>query len=196
MAARSEGMLIVVSGPSGVGKSTICARLVERLDGVLSVSATTRPMGKGEVDGRNYYFLTREEFEAKLAEGEFLEHAEYLGNLYGTPATPVREAIERGKDVLLEIEVLGGTQVARRHPEAVTIYLLPPDSQALTGRIQGRGRDAQAVIDERLANARKEIELARESGVYRHFVVNDDLAETVSKIVEVIEQERQATSRN
>lgn len=190
MGGEKRGMLVVVSGPSGVGKSTICARLVERLGGVLSISATTRPKGKGEVDGKNYCFLSREEFEWKIDEGEFLEHAEYLGNLYGTPAGPVREALGRGQDVLLEIEVQGGIQVARSHPDAVMIYLLPADAQVLTDRIQGRGRDKQQVIAERLANADGEIRFARESGVYGHFIVNDALDEVVTEILTIVENQR------
>jgi guanylate kinase len=189
-----QGVLVVVSGPSGVGKSTICARLVDRLGARLSISATTRPKGRNEIDGKNYYFLTRPEFERKLAAGEFLEHAEYLGNRYGTPATPVRESLALGQDVILEIEVQGGVQVARQFPEAVMVYILPTDAQALVDRIQGRGRDRQEVIAERLANANGEIAFARESGVYRHFVVNDQLDEAVAEIAGLIERERRNRS--
>jgi len=186
MGDRSRGKLVVISGPSGVGKSTICARLAERLGAKVSVSATTRPKGNGELDGEDYYFLSREAFERKLAAGEFLEHAEYLGHLYGTPAEPVRQALEQGQDVLLEIEVQGGVQVAGRHPDAVMVYVLPTDPKALVDRIQGRGRDKQEVIDDRLANADGEIRFARESGVYGHFVVNDVLDETVSEIAGLV----------
>ncbi len=190
MSGSRRGVLVVISGPSGVGKSTICARLVDRLGAMLSISATTRPKGKNEVDGKNYYFLSREEFERRLARGEFLEHAEYLGNQYGTPAAPVREALARGQDVVLEIEVQGGLQVARQFQDAILIYVLPTDPQTLVERIQGRGRDRQEVIAERLASANGEIAFARESGVYRHFVVNDLLDETVEDIIRIIEEER------
>ncbi len=194
MSGGINGVLVVISGPSGVGKSTICSRLVERLGARLSISATTRKPGKNEVDGRNYYFLTRQEFESRLAAGDFLEHAEYLGNLYGTPAGAVREALAAGQDVILEIEVQGGIQVARKFPQAVMIYVLPSDSQVLIDRIQGRGRDKQEVISQRLANANGEIAFARESGVYNYFVVNDLLDETIDEIVGIIGKERQKVS--
>lgn len=191
MSAGATGKLVVLSGPSGVGKSTVAARVVAALDATLSISATTRPMGRGEVDGKNYHFLSREGFERQLDAGEFLEHAEYLGNLYGTPAGPVREALQAGRDVVLEIEVQGGIQVARAQPDAVMIYLLPADRRVLVGRIQGRGRDEQDVIDERLENAEREIQLAKDAGVYEHFVVNDVLDDTVAWIVEIVEARRQ-----
>ncbi len=196
MSTCGKGVLVVVSGPSGVGKSTICAKLLERLGAVLSVSATTRPIGEGETDGVNYYFLSREEFERRLAAGEFLEHAEYLGNLYGTPEGPVTEATNAGKDVLLDIEVEGGTQVAKKYPSAVTVFILPPSREALAGRIAGRGRDKEHVIAERLANAEREIQLARDSGVYQHFVVNDDLESTVSQIADIVKAKREALAAN
>jgi guanylate kinase len=194
MSDGSKGRLIVITGPSGVGKSTLCALLVERLGATLSISATTRPKGTGEIDGKNYIFLSREAFERKLADGEFLEHAEYLGNLYGTPAGPVRESLDRGQDVLLEIEVQGGMQVAEKCPDAVMIQVVPADQRALADRITGRGRDTPEVIDERLANAQREIALARDSGVYRHFVVNDVLEDAVSEIAGIVEQEREKRS--
>jgi guanylate kinase len=187
---RGPGLLVVVSGPSAVGKSTVCQRLRERLDARLSVSATTRAKSPGECDGQNYYFLTRQEFGRRIDADEFLEHAEYLGQLYGTPAEPVRQALAAGSDVLLEIEVQGGIQVARQMPEAVLVYLLPPQRQALTDRITGRARDDREEINRRLANAQQEIQLARESGKYQHFVVNDVLDEAVEQIVQIVEAHR------
>ena len=180
----------MVSGPSAVGKSTVCQRLRQRLGARLSVSATTRDRSPSEIDGQDYYFLTRQEFQRRIEAGEFLEHAEYLGQLYGTPAEPVRQALAAGSDVLLEIEVQGGIQVARQMPQAVLVYLLPPQRQALTDRITGRARDDRQEIRRRLANAQQEIQLARESGKYQHFVVNDVLDETVEQIVDIVEAHR------
>ncbi len=185
-----DGCVVVISGPSGVGKSTICSRLAERLGAELSVSATTRPKGNDEIDGQNYRFLSRQQFEAKIKAGEFLEYAEYLNNLYGTPAKPVHEAIGQGRIMVLEIEVQGGLQVARAFPDAIMIYVLPTDPAVLVDRIQGRGRDRGEVIKQRLVNADGEIRFARDSGVYRHFVVNDVLDETVDEIVEIIKRQR------
>ena len=191
-----RGTLVVVSGPSGVGKSTIVQRLKERLNAQLSISATTRPPGPTESDGREYYFLDRRQFEQKRQAGELLEHAEYLGHLYGTPAEPVRAALSDGKIVLLEIEVQGGLQVAAMMPDAVMIYILPPPgSKALGERLQGRGRDRQETIRHRLAHADEEICLARQSGKYRHFVVNDILDHAVQQIVQIIQDHRREAVR-
>lgn len=173
-----------------MGKSTVCQRLRQRLGARLSVSATTRDKSLSEIDGQDYYFLPRQEFQRRIEAGEFLEHAEYLGQLYGTPAEPVRQALAAGSDVLLEIEVQGGIQVARQMPEAVLVYLLPPQRQALADRITGRARDDREEINRRLANAQQEIQLARESGKYQHFVVNDVLDETVEQIVDIVEAHR------
>ena len=181
------GALAVISGPSGVGKSTVCNRVRQRLRAKLSVSATTRGKTKDEIDGRDYYFLSHEEFRRRIDNGEFLEHAQYLGHMYGTPARPVRQALADGQDVLLEIEVQGGVQVAKAVPEAVLIFLLPPEQEVLTERITGRGRDSAQAIRQRLANAEEEIQVARQSGMYQHFVINNVLDETVEKIVGIIE---------
>lgn len=187
---RGPGLLVVVSGPSAVGKSTVCQRLRQRLGARLSVSATTRAKSPSEIDGQDYYFLSRQEFQRRIDAGEFLEHAEYLGQLYGTPAEPVRQALAAGTDVLLEIEVQGGVQIATQMPEAALVYLLPPQRQALADRITGRARDDRQEINRRLANAQQEIQLARESGKYQHFVVNDVLDEAVEQIVHIVEAYR------
>ena len=175
-----------------MGKSTLVCRLTERLDAMLSVSATTRLPGPDEREGKDYAFIDRDEFARRIEADEFLEHAEYLGNLYGTPAQPVREAIANGRVVILEIEMQGGLQVAAMMPEAAMVFILPPNAQTLIQRIQGRGRDTREVIEQRLANAQREIQAAQESDKYQHFIVNDELDEAVEKIVQIVDQRRRA----
>jgi guanylate kinase len=191
--AVTKGRLIVLSGPSGVGKTTLCQRVLEEIPARLSVSATTRKPRRNEVDGVNYYFLTDEEFTRRLAADEFLESAVVFGNRYGTPAGPVRTALESGQTVLLEIDVQGGLQVRKRGPEAVTIFVLPPSLEAwresLRSRLTQRGMDVPADVERRLNDAAAEIKLARESGAYDHFVVNDDLETAVRQLVALIKKE-------
>jgi guanylate kinase len=188
-----HGVLLSVSGPSGVGKTTICKRLEERLDAFLSVSATTRPRRENEVDGRDYHFISREEFEARLAQGEFLEHAQvYGGNYYGTPAGPVAEALAAGKAVILEIEIEGTLQARRRFPDLIGIYILPPTAQDLRDRLVGRQKDSAEAIRERLSKADGEIGYARECGAYRYFLINDDLDDAVERIVEIVRENQRA----
>ena len=143
-----RGLLIVLSGPSGVGKGTVRKAIFERDDNEFqySVSMTTRPMREGEVDGVDYYFRTKEEFEAMIEAGEMLEYAEYVGNYYGTPLTYVNQTLDEGKDVFLEIEVQGAQQVKEKVPDGVFIFLTPPDLAELKARIVGRGTDSPEVI--------------------------------------------------
>jgi len=186
-----KGRLIVISGPSGAGKTSICRELVQQLpDTILSVSATTRPMRGGEIPGKSYYFLSREEFEQGEKAGEFLEAAEYVGHRYGTPQRAVDEALGRGTNVILEIEVQGGTQVAAKMREAVLIFVLPPNMDSLRARLEGRNTEAADQLTRRLAEADGEIATARDSGCYRYFVVNDDLGATIERIKAIIEQEQ------
>jgi len=192
----TPGRLIVISGPSGVGKSTVCKQLAQRLDAVISVSATTRPRAPAEVDGKDYYFLSKDEFRRRIQEGQFLEYAEYLGNLYGTPLPPVRERLQSGKLVILEIEVKGAEKVAKLFPDAIMIYLLPPGWDALSGRLHGRARDTQQAIQRRIENAAAEIELARQAGIYRYWVVNDKLDEAVEQIVQIVDKELHDNDRS
>jgi guanylate kinase len=187
------GMLVCISGPSGVGKSTICQRLVERLDAVLSVSAATRPKRPHEVDGKDYHFLSRDEFDRRLEAGGFLEYARvYGGEYYGTPAEPVLAALDAGRIVILEIEIEGTKEVVRRFPEAVTIYVLAPTPHEQAERLVGRNQDSEAAIDERLAKADGEVRYAHDAGIYRHFVVNRVLDKTVDRIVDIIRSEQGA----
>lgn len=192
-ARRQRGALIVISGPSGAGKTSICEALRDRLDDTMwSVSITTRPKRAGEQYGHSYVFVTRDEFEAKEAAGEFLESAEYVGQRYGTPRQPVETALTRGQNVVLEIDVQGGMQVAAAMPEAIHIFVLPPDMDSLRARLEGRNTEAEDQLARRLARADGEIATARDSGCYRHFVVNDSLKATIEQVETIIAKEKNA----
>ena len=187
------GRLIVLSGPSGVGKTTVCQRVLEQVPARLSVSATTRPPRRTEKDGVDYYFLSRETFGQKLAAGEFLETASVFSHLYGTPIGPVQSAIASGQTILLEIDVQGGIQVRQRFADAVGIFLLPPSlemwREALRTRLVQRGMDVPAEIERRVNAAAIEIEQAKTCGAYNHFVINDDLKQAVKQVVAIIKKE-------
>ncbi|MDH7599076.1 MAG: guanylate kinase [Sedimentisphaerales bacterium] len=179
------GVLVVVSGPSGVGKSTICKEVVKRLPSAfLSISCTTRPPGPGEVNGKDYWFISRDQFEQGIAQGRFLEYAEVFGNLYGTPREPIEQALGQGKVVILEIDVQGARQVKQVFPGALLVFIMPPKDVALKQRLQGRARDDQTTIERRLRQAQQEIEAAK--GLYQYFIVNDDLDKTVDEVIAVI----------
>jgi guanylate kinase len=183
------GTLLIISGPSGVGKTTVCQELVKRLDAFLSVSATTRPRRENEVDGVDYHFLSTEEFERRLERDEFLEHAKvYGGRYYGTPAGPVEEALAAGRVVILEIEIDGTIQVVRRFPEAVAIYILAPSPEDQKGRLVGRQKDSKEAISERLGKADGEIRWAYDCGAYRYFLVNDTVEGTVNEIIRLVRE--------
>ncbi|MHC4292166.1 MAG: guanylate kinase [Planctomycetota bacterium] len=183
---KAQGKLVIISGPSGVGKSTICKQVVEKLDAFLSVSATSRSQSDSEQNGRDYVFLTREDFEAKIREGEFLEYAQVFGNYYGTPKQPVDDAIAAGCIVILEIDVQGASQVKKIRPESQTIFVLPPRQKDLRKRIDGRGRGEDAETKKRrLETASREIATAWQ--YYDHMVVNDDLAQAVQEVIDIID---------
>ena len=171
------GGVLVVTGPSGVGKGTLINRLLERVPGLtLSVSATTRPPRPGEVEGRDYHFLSEEEFEKRLLRNEFLEHAMYAGNHYGTP----RDEIDRADDgLVLEIEVEGARQVRDRLPEALQVFIAPPSPEALRERLLKRGTDSEEQMRRRLARAEEELAARTE---FKHVIVNDDLARAVAEL--------------
>jgi guanylate kinase len=179
------GRLIVVSGPSGSGKTTIVRRVVARPDmkARLSVSATTRPPRPGEQDGREYFFHSREAFEAARDRGEFLEWAEVHGNLYGTPAAPVRASLAQGQCVVLEIDVQGGMQVVERYPATVLVFVTTPDFAVLEGRLRGRQTEDEATVARRLENARRELAMGER---YHHRIINEDLDRAVDDLASLL----------
>jgi guanylate kinase len=184
---RAVGKVFVITGPSGVGKGTLIERLLERIpDLELSVSATTRPPRSGEVHGRDYHFLTDEDFERRVEAGDFLEHATYSGHRYGTLREEVERRLERGRSVVLEIEVQGARQVRDAMPEAVQIFIAPPDPKALRSRLEGRGTDPAAAIERRLRTAEIELEA---QGEFPHVVVNDELQKAASELEGLVHRE-------
>jgi len=190
-----RGQLIVISGPSGAGKTSICQALLRQLPSTIwSVSATTRPMRPGDVPGETYEFVDRDEFQRRERAGDFLEFAEYVGHRYGTPRRPVEKAIAEGKNVVLEIDVQGGVQIASKMPDSVRIFVLPPNAESLKARLQGRGTEAEEQMKKRLAKAAGEIAVARDSGSYDYFVVNDVLESTVEEVKRIIAHHRGAST--
>ncbi|QLE54989.1 guanylate kinase [Nostoc sp. TCL26-01] len=178
----SSGKLIVLTGPSGVGKGTLMRSLLQRHPELYySVSATTRSPRPGEINGENYYFISRNKFEQLVAEGEFLEWAEFAGNYYGTPRENVLNQVQSGKLVVLEIELEGARQIRASFPETLSIFILPPSFEELEKRIRGRGQDSEEAIARRLQRAKAEIQAANEFNIQ---IVNDDL-ETALQAIEV-----------
>jgi guanylate kinase len=189
VSSEKQGILVIISGPSGVGKTTICRELVRQLDAFLSVSVTTRPRRDNEVDGADYRFVSREEFKRMLEQGALLEYARvYGGQHYGTPAEPVRQSLDAGRVVILEIEIEGTAQVMKRYPDAVSIYILPPTPAELQGRLFGRNKDSPDAIRERLSKADGEIRYAYDCGIYRHFLVNETIEQTVGAIIRIVRE--------
>ena len=189
-----EGLLVVISGASGTGKGTVCKRLFELEKNItFSVSATTRPPRQGEVDGVNYWFLSKQKFEEMIEKGEFLEWAKVYDNYYGTPLGKVEERLKNGEDILLEIDTQGALNVMEKMPQGAFIFLLPPSMEELKRRIVGRGTENQESLEKRLGAAKKEISLANK---YQYIVVNDDVEIAAENIKAIIKAEKSKTERN
>ena len=191
---NKKGILIILSGFSGVGKGTVVRRLLSDYDNyALSISATTRKPREGEEDGVSYFFKSKEEFEQMIKEDSFIEHARYVENYYGTPKAYVQEQLDAGKDVILEIEIQGALKVKEKYPDALMLFLVPPDAQTLKERLVGRGTETADVIHDRLERAAQE---AQEMGSYEYIIVNDDLDTCVDEVHRIIKAEHNRSTRN
>lgn len=191
---NNKGLLIVISGPSGVGKGTICREYMKNHeDCALSVSATTRPPREGEVHGESYFFMSHDEFRQKINDGGFLEHAVFCENYYGTPKEPVMQMLESGKNVILEIEVQGALQVLSHYPEAVFIFVIPPSVKELEERLRGRGTETDEVIAKRLDRAKAEFKYIEK---YNYVLLNDTVDAALERLSSIISAEKCIMSRN
>ena len=188
-----KGLLIVLSGPSGVGKGTVIKELMKNDDLKLSysISMTTRKPRNGEVDGVNYFFVDRDTFLKAIDDGELLEHAEFVGNMYGTPVSYVEKLRNEGRNVLLEIEVQGAMQVKKKCPDALSIFIIPPSMEELASRIRGRNSEPEEIVQQRLDKAKKEMEMVTQ---YKYFVCNDDVILASDIISAIIKRHMQIKS--
>lgn len=195
MKLNDQGLLIVISGPSGVGKGTVRKALFNRKGQNFdySVSMTTRKPREGEVEGKDYYFVSKDEFEQRIKDGKFLEYAEFVGNYYGTPLDKVQEKLDQGKEVVLEIEVNGALQVRDKVKDAVLIFIVPPTKEELYNRLKGRGTESEEIIQKRIEKAQREFPLADK---YDYIVVNDDVDNAADRIMAIVRAEHAKTARS
>lgn len=189
----NQGMLFIVSAPSGAGKTSLVAALIKGLSDVaVSVSFTTRAKRDGEVDGFNYHFVDEAEFQRRIAEGDFLEHARVFDNLYGTSRSAIQQQLQQGKDVILEIDWQGAQQVREVMPETRSIFILPPSREVLEQRLNQRGQDSQEIIARRMRDAQQEMTHYHE---YNYVVINDDFETALAELRSIFVAERQHTKR-
>ena len=189
----NKGILVVISGFSGAGKGTVVKKLLEKSDDYcLSVSMTTRAPRPGEVDGKDYFFVTREKFEETIAENGLIEHAQFVGNYYGTPRAYVEQKLNEGKNVILEIEIQGAMNIKKIYPESVLLFITPPSAEELERRLKGRGTETEEVIAGRLSRASEESAGINE---YDFIVVNDDLDKCVDDVIETINTAKREPAR-
>lgn len=182
---KTKGSLVIVSGFSGAGKGTVVKAITQKYDNyALSISATTRAPRPGELEGREYFFKTREEFEQMIAGGQLIEYAQYVGNYYGTPRKYVEQQLEAGKDVILEIEIQGAMKVKKLIPEALLIFMTPPSANELKNRLEGRGTEAKEVIQSRLERA---VEESKGIDGYDYVLINDTIEECVEELHRIIQ---------
>lgn len=185
---KRRGLLIVVSGPSGVGKGTICKELFKSSDDIhLSVSVTTRAAREGEVHGKNYFFISKEAFQSMIENDELLEYAQVYDNYYGTPKSFVMDQLAQGRDILLEIDIQGALQVKDKYPEGVFVFIVPPSMEELRNRIVGRGTESLEVINKRFSSAYDEIDLMSN---YDYYIINDTVQHATKKLQIILEAER------
>ena len=195
MKLNERGLLVVISGPSGVGKGTVRKALFDmpKHNLTYSVSMTTRKMRPGEVNGVDYYFVSKEDFEQKIKDGKLLEYAEFVGNYYGTPLDKVNEQLDNGNEVVLESEVEGAQQVKKKMPDCVSIFIVPPGKEALYERLRARGTESEEIIQQRIEKANREFKKAY---LYDYIVVNDEVSNAADRIMAIIRAEHAKTERS
>jgi len=193
MLRSKKGLLVVISGPSGVGKGTICKELVKYFNAWYSVSVTTREIRNGEIDGKDYFFVTKEEFEQKIKDNDFLEYATYNNNYYGTLKSKINEHLDNNIDVFTEIEVNGAKNIKKIYEDSVLIYILPPSLKELEDRLKGRNTEDDETIRNRMNITKEEL---KEINIYDYAIINDDLEEAIEKVKNIIQSEKSKVSRN
>ena len=193
MLKNKKGLLIVISGPSGVGKGTVCKKLVEYFNAWYSVSVTTREKRDGEIEGKDYFFVTKQQFEEKIKDNDFLEYATYNNNYYGTLKSKIEEHLNNKIDVFTEIEVNGAKNIKNIYNDSILIYILPPSLKELEDRLRGRKTEDEETIQKRMQITKEEL---RQIDIYDYAVINDNLEETIEKIKNIIESEKSKISRN